>query len=301
MELEKDRLARGYRRYSLYNSVEENAEFKEDEHPRGDDGKFGTGGKGKTDDKKPTKSKKEIKVYKKKKETETKPTLEKARKDSDEAKGKFDSFVSKLKEKYGKGFDDDFNFLYMKNRTDEEKKQHDDLEKSWQEKAKVSGEMEQEELDKKRDIESKKTTDENKKEKDFEKGKKEYDKKKPSLLISKYDTKIVDDAVKSVKKFKQKSFVALRGDDISVKQGQVLDRSEDMREGGKGEKLEGTSAFMIDADSEEEDIRDQIRDFLDTYKYSNLSIVSGKGYEYGNDPGEVVIDDCKVLGTWGKE
>jgi hypothetical protein len=40
MELERDRLARGKARYSLHNS----AEWKEDEHPRADDGKFGSGG-----------------------------------------------------------------------------------------------------------------------------------------------------------------------------------------------------------------------------------------------------------------
>lgn len=42
MELEADRLARGKRLYSFRNS----AEWKEDEHPRADDGKFGSGGKG---------------------------------------------------------------------------------------------------------------------------------------------------------------------------------------------------------------------------------------------------------------
>jgi hypothetical protein len=40
LELEKDRLARGKRLYSLRNS----SEWKEDEHPRADDGKFGSGG-----------------------------------------------------------------------------------------------------------------------------------------------------------------------------------------------------------------------------------------------------------------
>jgi hypothetical protein len=39
MELERDRLERGKARYSLHNS----AEWKEDEHPRAEDGKFGSG------------------------------------------------------------------------------------------------------------------------------------------------------------------------------------------------------------------------------------------------------------------
>jgi hypothetical protein len=40
VELERDRLERGRRKYSL-----NNAEFKELDHPRGEDGKFGSGGK----------------------------------------------------------------------------------------------------------------------------------------------------------------------------------------------------------------------------------------------------------------
>ena len=43
IELRSDRLARGEARYSLRNSVE----FKEDEHPRAEDGKFGSGGSSK--------------------------------------------------------------------------------------------------------------------------------------------------------------------------------------------------------------------------------------------------------------
>jgi hypothetical protein len=47
IELRSDRLDRGKARYSLRNS----AEFKEEEHPRAEDGKFGSGGsKGETED-----------------------------------------------------------------------------------------------------------------------------------------------------------------------------------------------------------------------------------------------------------
>ena len=44
IELEKDRIARGNRKYSL-----RNAEWKESDHPRADDGKFGSGGGSKID------------------------------------------------------------------------------------------------------------------------------------------------------------------------------------------------------------------------------------------------------------
>jgi hypothetical protein len=39
VELERDRLERGRRKYSL-----NNAEFKESDHPRGESGRFGEGG-----------------------------------------------------------------------------------------------------------------------------------------------------------------------------------------------------------------------------------------------------------------
>lgn len=64
IELEAERLARGNARYSLRNS----AEWKEEDHPRAEDGKFGTGGSSK--EKKETKAKKII-------QTSVPPTMKK--------------------------------------------------------------------------------------------------------------------------------------------------------------------------------------------------------------------------------
>ncbi len=77
VELEKDRLARGYRKYSLYNSITENAEFKESEHPRGDDGKFGTGGKGKTEKSRETTTKKDSNLTTKQQQQTQSPEFKK--------------------------------------------------------------------------------------------------------------------------------------------------------------------------------------------------------------------------------
>lgn len=61
IELESERLARGVQRYSLRNA----AEFKESDHPRGEDGKFGSGG---------SKSKEKKDIDKKEKITSLNPT-----------------------------------------------------------------------------------------------------------------------------------------------------------------------------------------------------------------------------------
>ena len=70
-----------------------------------------------------------------------------------------------------------------------------------------------------------------------------------------------------------------------------MDYNEDMQCWDGGE-LSGTCAFKATNDNIEKIIEKATREFGE-----NVILIAGNGYEYGNDIGEVIIEDAIVLGV----
>ena len=81
------------------------------------------------------------------------------------------------------------------------------------------------------------------------------------------------------------SFVAIRFDYNDYKVGDVLPESEDMTDDAeKGAMLEGTSCVSPNAQS------NMVEDYG-----GNIYIVTGDRYDAGNDYGEMVVTNAKVI------
>jgi len=116
------------------------------------------------------------------------------------------------------------------------------------------------------------------------------------IAITTKDTEIINMVVKALASFENESYVALRGDDRDIAVGQILENSEDMAS-EENEELNGTSAYCISDCWDEDCTPEQVKSFLEDYRYSTLSIVTGGNYSDGNDQHEIVIENCKVLAT----
>lgn len=92
----------------------------------------------------------------------------------------------------------------------------------------------------------------------------------------------------------QFSVFGIRGDDIDMKIGEYFQFSHDMvYEDYYGEEklLDGSCAIGIE-DPDEDDIQNALDHITKTYLYKHLYVVAGDDYDYGNDDGEFIINNC---------
>lgn len=275
--------------------VLKNAEFEESKHKRDEKGQFSSTG---------NKSQKSIKTYKisKKSKAETPDLLSElntlqSRYDklddiSDKDKSKLDAFVKSLKEKYGSGMDKDYNWLYQKNMTPAEKSKHDEYMSIWQKSAGEFGKIASELMQKKQEYKDyQKKQEVNKKEKEFNEKIKSgqlhpFNKTIRNIIKKgKYDNygiRVVSDNPNTGKEDK---YVI----------GDIAKPSYEWEDGQSksNRRLLGTSAIEINQNDE---------DFLSKVsRYwgngNQVVLLGSNNYEGGNDPGETVMKNPKVLAT----
>jgi mannose-6-phosphate isomerase-like protein (cupin superfamily) len=211
-----------------------------------------------------------------------------SRKNVDGTKKEYDSFLRDMENKYGAGRDEKHHLIYLQKMSEEEHNKLHEVYNKWMESgneySEIAAEL-QKEKDKQKEKEPEKSEEEQ-----IEEDIKKYDiNKKTFNEMSDYLEKHGDDY----------NFIAVRGDDKSVKVGEKLKPSIDMsRMVERGTKLSGTSAFAITPDSKLA-IQKQLIQYFKTYsQYDHYSILTGSGYDYGDDPREFVVENPVVLATW---
>lgn len=101
------------------------------------------------------------------------------------------------------------------------------------------------------------------------------------------------------------SVFAIRGDNRPIEAGITLGASYDWdveNDIMSKDKLSGTSGVYVDINFFYDDYLDEIDTIIkavnfakENYSYKNWSVIAGTDFEYGQDDGEIIIEDAKVV------
>lgn len=96
------------------------------------------------------------------------------------------------------------------------------------------------------------------------------------------------------------NFLGLRFDNTDYAIGDDVACSADLSDGHENEYLDGTSAYAVNCNVDaKEDVEKIIKDFTERYSVcgKNILVITGTGYDYGDDNNEYVIHDATVIYT----